>query len=89
MTEDGAVHRVFAVTGEASYRPERVGEAQEETQGGPMWCEVADDPVVVMKSRPMKAGNGVEEKTETNLDLVRGDRRRPKAASGCEGVKLD
>ena len=28
-------------------------------------CEVADEPVVVMKSRPMKPGNSVEEKTGT------------------------
>jgi hypothetical protein len=30
-----------------------------------MRCEVADDPVVVKKFRPMKAGNSLEEKTET------------------------
>lgn len=29
-----------------------------------MSCEVADEPVVVLKFRPMKAGNSVEEKTE-------------------------
>ena len=52
-----------------------------------MRCEVADDPVVVMKSRPMKAGNGVEGKTGTNLGEIRGDRHRPKAAPRCEGVK--
>ena len=28
-------------------------------------CEVADEPVVVMKFRPVKAGNRVEGKTET------------------------
>jgi hypothetical protein len=28
-----------------------------------MRCEVADDPVVVLKFRPMKAGNSVEDKT--------------------------
>ncbi len=27
-------------------------------------CEVADDPVVVLKLRPMKAGNSLEDKTE-------------------------
>jgi len=52
-----------------------------------MRCEVADEPVVVTKSRPMKASNGVEGKTGMNLGRVRGDRCRPKAASGCEGVK--
>jgi hypothetical protein len=32
-----------------------------------MWCEVADDPVVVSKSRPVKAGNSLEEKTAMTL----------------------
>jgi len=32
-----------------------------------MRCEVADEPVVVTKSRPMKASNGVEGKTGMNL----------------------
>lgn len=27
-------------------------------------CEVADEPVVVSKARPMKASNGVEDKTK-------------------------
>jgi hypothetical protein len=30
-----------------------------------MRCEVSDEPIVVMKSRPMKPGNGVEGKIET------------------------
>jgi len=29
-----------------------------------MWCRVADEPVVVMNPRPMKAGNRPEGKTE-------------------------
>ncbi len=29
-----------------------------------MRCGVSDEPIVVMKSRPMKPGNGVEDKTE-------------------------
>ena len=29
------------------------------------WCEVADEPVVVKKSRPRKAGNSLEDKTAT------------------------
>ena len=36
-----------------------------------MRCEVADDSVVVMKSRPVKAGNSVEDKTETTGRPVR------------------
>jgi len=35
---------------------------QEATQEG-CWCEVADEPVVVRKTEPMKASNGVEGKT--------------------------
>ena len=32
-----------------------------------MLCRMADDSVVVIKFRPMKAGNSVEEKTGTTL----------------------
>ena len=35
-----------------------------------MWCEVADDPVVVNKSRPVKAGNRLEDKTATTSSKV-------------------
>ncbi len=35
-----------------------------------MGCEVADDPVVVSKSRPVKPGNRVEEKTAMTSDNV-------------------
>ena len=47
---------------------------QEVTQGV-SGCEVADEPVVVMKSRPVNAGNRWEDKTEmmTSGDLVRAD----------------
>ncbi|MEZ9490720.1 hypothetical protein AB4347_18930, partial [Vibrio breoganii] len=38
------------------------------------WCEVADEPVVVSKARPMKASNGVEEKTKLTF------------ANTCKGV---
>ena len=41
----------------------RVRTAQEETQGLSMWCEVADDSVIVMKSRPVKAGSRLEDNT--------------------------
>ena len=30
-------------------------------------CEVADEPVVVSKARPMKASNGVEDKTKPTI----------------------
>ena len=32
-----------------------------------MWCEVADDSVVVINSEPMKGGNMLEEKTQKIL----------------------
>ena len=38
------------------------------------WCEVADDPVVVRKAGPVKASNGVEDKTRLTL------------ASTCKGA---
>jgi hypothetical protein len=33
-------------------------------------CEVADEPVVVSKARPMKASNGVEGKTKPTISIV-------------------
>jgi hypothetical protein len=43
-----------------------------EVTQGVSGCEVADEPVVVTKSRPMNAGNRREDKTEvtTSGDLV-------------------
>ena len=32
-------------------------------------CEVADEPVVVIKAQPEKAGNGVEGKTELIIGI--------------------
>lgn len=42
---------------------------QGETQGVNR-CEVADDAVVVSKVRPVKASNGVEDKTELTISSV-------------------
>jgi hypothetical protein len=33
-------------------------------------CEVADEPVVVSKARPMKASNGVEGKTKPTISMT-------------------
>ena len=44
-------------------------------------CEVAEDPVVVSKSRPEKPGNRVEGKTVTTSDLVWTGNRLPKASA--------
>lgn len=59
---------------------------QEETQGY-VECEVTDEPVVVLKSQPMKLGNNVEKKTEmtTNFSLV--GLLQPKSVIVCEGAK--
>lgn len=38
---------------------------QGEIRGRPKRCEVADESVVVMKSRPVKSGNSMEGKTGT------------------------
>jgi hypothetical protein len=53
-----------------------------------MRCEVADESVVVMKSRPEKAGNSLEGKTGTIRRFVGGGRCVPKAATECEGRKF-
>ena len=49
------------------------------------WCEVADDPVVVSKSRPEKPGNRVEEKTATTSGLVLTGDGLPKASVVVKG----
>ena len=50
-------------------------------------CEVADDPVVVMKSRPMKAGNRAEDKTKTTVSGDLTGLHPSKGGAKCEGVK--
>jgi len=50
-------------------------------------CEVADDPVVVLKSRPVKASNGVEDKTKTTVSGDLTGLRLSKGDIKCEGVK--
>jgi len=48
----------------------------------------ADEPVVVLKFRPMKAREGLEGKTETIRSLICGGGRWPKASTECEGGKF-
>ena len=64
----------------------RVKKVQEETQGFLMRCEVADDSVVVMKSRPVKAGNRLEDKTGTTC---RKCRQGPLSAKSLIGMRRD
>jgi hypothetical protein len=49
---------------------------------------VADDSVVVSKSRPEKPGNRVEDKTGMTCDRVYRGRYEPKAMDACEGRKF-
>ena len=39
---------------------------------GLCWCEVADEPVVVINAQPMKPSNGVEGKTEQTIGIRSG-----------------
>ena len=50
-----------------------------------MRCKVADEPVVVKKSRPVKPGNGVEEKTEMTRWLLTWRLSLPKARQLVKG----
>lgn len=50
-----------------------------------MWCEVADDPVVVRKSRTEKPGNRVEGKTAMTSGPVQTGDRWPKASAVAKG----
>ena len=53
-----------------------------------MWCGVADDSVVVIKTQPVKAGNSVEGKTELTWCLSSRGVVLPKGAHACEGMKF-
>ena len=50
-----------------------------------MRCEVADDSAVVMKFRPVKAGNSVEGKTGMTRRLVRLELILPKVILVAKG----
>ena len=62
-----------------------VGNFKRQLKKKPTRCEVADDPVVVSKSRPEKPGNRVEEKTVTTSGLVQTGDRLPKASGVAKG----
>jgi hypothetical protein len=101
VIEDGAIHRESEVTGEAlhcSVRGSRSTgrEAQEETQGRTKQCKVADESVVAMKFRPMRAGNRLEEKTGMTCNEIAGGDvsqkphclRREEVYSNVSGMRL-
>jgi hypothetical protein len=81
VLQGGVTYRGLVVTGEALHRTlaaiARLSRP-EETQvlEG---CEVADESVVVMKFRPVKPGNSVEEKTGTTTGGGSVGLGRPKA----------
>ena len=58
---------------------------QEVTQDS-CWCEVADEPVVVLNAQPMKPSNGVEDKTEqiTGIEIggADGSQKHPSLRRG-------
>ncbi len=49
---------------------------------------MADDPVVIIKSQPMKSGNRMEDKTEMTVIRYNGTTGRQNLHVCCEGVKL-
>jgi hypothetical protein len=70
------------------WKKNQIRERQGETQADLMLCQVADESVVVNKSRPMKAGNRLEEKTGTTWSQnVFRDAAWSKACGRCEGRK--
>lgn len=50
-----------------------------------MRCGVSDEPIVVMKSRPVKPGNGVEDKTEMTRRFLAWGLSWPKARQLAKG----
>ncbi len=54
-----------------------------------MLCRVADDSVVVIKFRPMKASDGMEEKTGMTLHLLQWGVGDAKSVHICEGMKFE
>ncbi len=89
MVEDAIAHREFALTGEAlhcsSFFFFTDRKVQEETQGRSKRCEVADEPVVVIKFRPVKAGNSVEGKTGMIRHIIAESHCVPKAVMVAKG----
>ena len=50
-----------------------------------MRCEVADDPVVASKPRPVKAGNSLEDKTVVTSRFIVADDASSKACVVAKG----
>ncbi|GAW92386.1 hypothetical protein [Calderihabitans maritimus] len=71
-----------------SSKPNLVSSNKPEGEGEEKWCRVADESVVVMNLQPMKAGNGLEGKTEGTAS-ERCWAKGAKSSSGCEGTKVN
>ena len=83
---DGFRFRLVHLTGEARHHPpERVGSNKWRHKGETKWCGVADESVVVINSRPVKAGNRLEEKTGRTLHLIAVGYNQPKAVVFAKG----
>lgn len=57
-------------------------------KGEKKWWRVADESVVVKNLQPMKAGNGLEGKTEGTASM-RCWAKGAKSSYGCEGTKVN
>jgi len=87
--EGGVVHREPEVTGEALYRSAQADRAvQGESQGQTRRCRESDDPVVVLKFRPVKARKGLEDKTGMSSSLIWDGQWMPKALLLAKGRSL-
>jgi hypothetical protein len=64
---DGFLNRIVCLTREASTSALKAKQRQVERQEFVKEVEVADEPVVVIKSEPEKPGNSVEGKTPMTL----------------------
>jgi len=62
-----------------------VGDLKRQLERKSTRCEVADDPVVVRKSRPEKPGNRVEDKTAMTSGLVLASGRMPQDSAVAKG----
>jgi len=89
VIEGGVVHREPEVTGEALHRPAKKGrEAQGAIRGRAKRCRESDDPVVVMKFRPVKARKGLEDKTGMRSSQVLIRQNLSKAILSAKGGSL-
>lgn len=89
VIEGGAVHREPEVTGEALHGSAQADRAvQGESQGQTRRCRESDEPVVVMKFRPVKARKGLEDKSGMSSSKVWDGPWKPKVTWLVKGGSL-